>query len=191
MRNQELIKERNELAKELLMRRNDLNATGAEIEASSLMERLYGDEWSKADMSENEVNPVCECQNPTVSLYTDEQGTKWVRIRAWGEDFSLSLFNMKDGNKDSFTWEEAMQYAESHGQELPSKKQWMLVDLFREDIDKIIEDNGGDPLERWYWSKSVSQYYSNLAWFYYGYAGTLNNCSKYNSYGGRSLVYHH
>ena len=39
----------------------------------------------------------------------------------------------------------------------------------------------------YYWS--VAQYSSTYSWFYYGYTGTVAYTYKYNSIGGRSLVY--
>lgn len=178
MKIKELIKER-DLVKEALQAIAKIDAEKAELAANEYVDMKFLKKPSEAKNSALSL----------VSLYTDDHGEKWVRVKAWDEDFLLSLHNMRDGEKEDFTWEEAMKLAESKGQELPSKKQWMIIDVLRDDIDKIIKENGGDELKRWYWSKSVAQYVSDCSWLYYGGSGTVGGSGKYGNGGGRSLVY--
>ena len=178
MKIEELIKER-DLVKEALQAIAKIDAEKAELAANEYVDMKFLKKPSEAKNSALSL----------VSLYTDEHGEKWVRVKAWDEDFLLSIHDMRDGDKEDFTWEEAMKLAESKGQELPSKKQWMIIDVLRDDIDKIIKENNGDELNRWYWSKSVAQFSSGSSWLYYGNGGSVGNNYKYHTHGGRSLVY--
>ena len=113
----------------------------------------------------------------------DKKGKEWIRIKTCGHDFCLSLFDMP-GN---YTLEECKKYAEDSGYTLPSKEEWDIIDAYRDEIDKIIEDYEGDKLTGCYWS--VAQYSSDAAWFYYAFTGRLDRDGKYVAYHGRSLAY--
>ena len=113
----------------------------------------------------------------------DKKGKEWIRIKIYRHDFCLSLFDMPG----EYTWEECKKLAEDIGYTLPSKKEWDIIDAYRDEIDKILEDYEGDELKGCYWS--VSQSGSSGAWFYYAYGGRLISVSKYRTSHGRSLAY--
>lgn len=179
-----MIKKRNNIAEQLILLQEHQSSNIAFLEANNLIKKMHGvDLYDCVDAEED------NCEKSKVELYTDEKGVKWVHVKAWDEDFLLSLHDMRDSDKDRFMWHDAMCLAKSQGQYLPSKKQWMIIDTLREQIDKIIKDNDGDKLERWYWSRSVVQYDNENSWFYNGYTGIVYSNYKCGKYGGRSIVY--
>ena len=113
----------------------------------------------------------------------DKKGKEWIRIKIYRHDFCLSLFDMPG----EYTWEECKKLAEDIGYTLPSKKEWDIIDAYRDEIDKILEDYEGDELKGCYWS--VSQYISTTAWLYYANAGSVYDDFEYLTYHGRSLAY--
>ena len=56
---------------------------------------------------------------------------------------------------------------------------------YRDEIDKVLVDNGGDSLDNWYWTcAEVSAYDSFI---YGGYDGILGNDDKANPYSVRPI----
>lgn len=111
-----------------------------------------------------------------------------MRIKIFDEDFMLCTKNLvgKDGKK-KFKWQEAVDETEMQGWTMPNKKQWDLIDAYREQIDKLIEEADGDSLNGWFWS--VARYNSNTAWLYDGDSGTLDDYYLYSAYSVRPLAY--
>ena len=118
----------------------------------------------------------------------EKDGLKWVRVKIYDEDFLLCTKNLigEDGKKE-FKWQEAVDETAKHGWTMPNKKQWYFVDAYREQIDKLINEAGGDDLNDWF--LSVARYDSDLAWLYYGYYGMLDINSLYYGFTVRPLAY--
>jgi len=137
--------------------------------------------------AESESNPS-EDNEPDGITLVEQDGLKWVRIKIFDEDFMLCTKNLvgEDGKKE-FKWQEAVDETEKRGWTMPNKKQWDLVDAYREQIDKLIEEAGGDSLNDWFWS--VARYSSISAWFYYGTHGILGYNYLSNTYSVRPLAY--
>ena len=137
--------------------------------------------------AESESNPS-EDNEPDGITLVEQDGLKWVRIKIFDEDFMLCTKNLvgEDGKKE-FKWQEAVDETEKRGWTMPNKKQWDLVDAYREQIDKLIEEAGGDSLNDWFWS--VARCDSNRAWLYLGYNGSLNTNYLYYTYSVRPLAY--
>jgi len=137
--------------------------------------------------AESESNPS-EDNEPDGITLVEQDGLKWVRIKIFDEDFMLCTKNLvgEDGKKE-FKWQEAVDETEKRGWTMPNKKQWDLVDAYREQIDKLIEEAGGDSLNDWFWS--VARFYSNHAWLYGGYYGELGNDYLSYTYSVRPLAY--
>lgn len=76
---------------------------------------------------------------------------------------------------------------EKRGWTMPNKKRWDLIDAYREQIDKLIEEAGGDSLNDLFWS--VARYGSSYAWLYLGGTGTLLTNILYRTYSVRPLAY--
>lgn len=128
--------------------------------------------------------------NYGVSLYTDKKGNKWVRINVYKHDFLLTISDFVDEDKTQFTYQEALDATKKYGWTTPSKEEWDLVDAYRDKVDAIMKEAGGKVLgDHWYWSRTVAQFYSDYAWFYYGSYGKLNYGLKYITFSVRALAY--
>lgn len=187
MKKTELIKERNEIAKTLYTANGGKSsALSAVSKADSLMSEMYGKNWFMAgDGESDESSRQNECYG--ISLYVDEKGGKWVRVNVYGYDFMLDIYDMKDGEKDEFTFDEAIEFAKSQGCEIPSKDQWHIVGAYKKEIARVIEEAGGDQLKGWLWSKT--EYSSSFGWIFGGTYGYLHTLSKCYTNGSRRLAY--
>lgn len=134
-----------------------------------------------------ESKPSDDSEPDEITL-VEQDGLKWVRIKIFDEDFMLCTKNLvgEDGKKE-FKWQEAVDETEKRGWTMPNKKQWDLVDAYREQIDKLIEEADGDSLNDWFWS--VARYGSDSAWFYYGNNGNLSSDNLYYAFSVRPLAY--
>lgn len=101
---------------------------------------------------------------------------RFIRITALGEDFCLGLKLAEDGKE--MKWKEAIDYCKERQRDLLTKRQYLIVAIFHDEINKMLESLGGDKLG---YEWSVSEYNYTDAWFYYGYVGTLSRSNKYNS----------
>lgn len=110
---------------------------------------------------------------------------RFIRITALGEDFCLGLKLAEDGKE--MKWKEAIDYCKERQRDLLTKRQYLIVAIFHDEINKILEDLGGDKLV-YEWSVSECNY--NGAWYYYGHGGTLLSSSKYASYQVRPSLAH-
>ena len=133
-------------------------------------------------------NKTSEDNEPDGITLVEQDGQKWVRIKIFDEDFMLCTKNLvgEDG-KNEFKWQEAVDETERHGWTMPNKKQWDLVDAYRDQIDKLIEEAGGDSLNDLFWS--VARYSSYYAWLYNGYYGTLDDSDLSTACSVRPLAY--
>jgi len=117
--------------------------------------------------------------NEVVTAYTDENGKSWVRLCAGKFDFLLDTKNLSDDE----TWDDANKLCAENDMELPAKNRWELIQAFRPEVDKILEDLGGDPLEGYLWAGD--EYGCNNAWGFFAAFGLLDNGSKVGTGGVR------
>ena len=129
-----------------------------------------------------------EDNEPDGITLVEQDGLKWVRIKIFDEDFMLCTKNLvgEDGKKE-FQWQEAVDETEKRGWTMPNKKQWDLVDAYRDQIDKLIEEAGGDSLNDLFWS--VARYRSDSAWLSLGNLGKLDGHYLSNGFTVRPLAY--
>ena len=76
---------------------------------------------------------------------------------------------------DRATWDDAMKMAKAAGKELPTKKDCYAIMLFKEEIDAILEEHGGDPLAFYHWTSQECS--RTIAWYVY-----FSNGNVYTSY---------
>lgn len=75
------------------------------------------------------------------------------------------------------SWYDAMELAKKNGKELPSRKEMLILAYFEDEINSILEANGGDKLDGWYWASS--EYHSSNAWSMNFSNGNLYYNNKY------------
>lgn len=105
-----------------------------------------------------------------------KDGSQYIRVRALDEDFLLGVKLAENGKE--MKWEDAKAYCEKLGKTMLTKKQYLLVAIFHDEINQLLESVGGDKLG---YEWSVSECHYNVAWFCNGYNGALGNRSKYYS----------
>lgn len=129
-------------------------------------------EWQYEE-AERESKPS-EDNEPYGITLVEQDGQKWVRIKIFDEDFMLCTKNLvgEDGKK-VFQWQEAVDETDKRGWTMPNKKQWDLIDAYRDQIDKLIKEASGDSLNDLFWS--VAWFSSTSAWLYNGDYGNLDN----------------
>lgn len=117
--------------------------------------------------------------NEVVTAYTDENGKSWVHLCAGKFDFLLDIKNLSDGE----TWDRANELCAENDMELPAKDRWELIQAFRPEVDKVIEDLGGEPLEDFLWAGD--EYDGRIAWNFGATYGGLYVDFKMSTYGVR------
>lgn len=127
-----------------------------------------------------------ENQNQGISLY-EKDGRKWVRVNVYKHDFLLGMFDLCMNNKKNLDWVSAVEAAKKIGCTLPNREEWELIDVYKDEINRIITENNGDILNDVYWS--VARYYSNLAWLYLADYGRLDTDILYDGFTARPLTY--
>ena len=157
------------------------------VEAADALILQLNKTVASKEEAEQESKPSDDSEPDGITL-VEQDGLKWVRIKIFDEDFMLCTKNLvgEDGKKE-FQWQEAVDETEKRGWTMPNKKQWDLVDAYREQIDKLIEKADGDSLNDWFWS--VARYGSYYAWLYHGNLGMLHYHYLYFAYSVRPLAY--
>lgn len=189
----ELIKERNEIAKQLLLNGNTAANDCVRV-ADRLMEDMYGSDWKDADEPNQE-----ESQQPTNTVNPDatitiveRNGEKWVRVQALGEDFVIAPKDLEDGkgvmvDRD---YDTLMKRLKELNLDTFDRKQGLIIAIYAEQInDKLIEAGGNKFAEDWYVSKelwhpvgSSADFFGNHSWCFNGYCGCFNNYYRYGGY---------
>lgn len=129
---------------------------------------------------QNELKPV--------SVFVDENGKKWVRVRTLDMDFKIGLHDYKEGDKARFTWHELMKRAKEGKIRMIDKKKAKAIHLYIDEINATLKEAGGEELKGWYWTETESQYNAGLAWVFHGSYGCLGNYVKIHTNGCRSLA---
>ena len=129
---------------------------------------------------QNELKPV--------SVFVDESGKKWVRVRTLDLDFKIDLHDYKEGDKARFTWHELMERAKEGKIRMIDKKKAKAIYLYIDEVNAALKEAGGEKLKGWYWTETESQCYSTYAWLFNGTNGCLNDGTKLYANGCRSLA---
>lgn len=124
-------------------------------------------------------------QGENVTPYFDTDGTfQGVRVCALGEDFVIDAKNFQGGKE--MPWSEAMDALKAAGKTTWNLHQLYLTMFFRKQVDAILNENGGEPLDNWYWI--FAEYSANIAFIYSGNNGYVSNYSKDSTYSTRGLL---
>ena len=111
-----------------------------------------------------------------ITPYFEDGELAGARDTLGDEDFVIAAKDYKQG--DGMSWPEAMDALNAASLTTWDYKQVCLIMAYRDDIDNVLKNNGGDSLDDWYW---ISDEYSERSSFsYYGFNGSLEIINKIN-----------
>ena len=102
--------------------------------------------------------------NKIVSPYFEDGVFAGARVTYRGEDFVIAPKNYRRGKRMRMPWREAMDALNADNLTTWDYTQISITMDFRIEISKVLEDNGGDSLNRRYWTNS--EYMTNGAFAY-------------------------
>ena len=117
-----------------------------------------------------------ELRDPVSIHYGEDGKADGIMVQTLNDSFTIDLHDAEDGRE--MTWHEAM---EKYEDVMPGKQRALLICVYLEEINALLEKVGGDVLNCWYWTKTRSEYNADCAWLYYGNYGCVNNNYKYLS----------
>ena len=112
-----------------------------------------------------------------ISPYFENGVFAGVRVTLGDEDFVIAPKDYQNGNE--MPWQEAMAALKTDGLDTWNYRQICLTMAYREEIDKVLQENGGDSLDNWYWT--CAEYSAYYSFFYGGCNGTLDINRKRNT----------
>ena len=108
-----------------------------------------------------------------ITPYFEDGAFAGVRVRIGDEDFVIAPRDYQYGK--AMAWLNAMNALKVDGLSTFNYRQICLTMAYREEIDKVLEDNGGDKLNRC-WIRE--EYAYSYALLYHSYHGFLDSCHK-------------
>ena len=111
--------------------------------------------------------------NKIISPYFEDGVFTGVRVCVGDEDFIIASKDYNNGEK--MTWHKAMAALKADRLSTFNYRQICLTMAYREKIDKVLEDNGGDKLNGC-WIRE--EYANSYAFLYHSYHGFLDSCHK-------------
>ena len=121
--------------------------------------------------------------NEIISPYFENAVFSGVRVALGDEDFVIAAKDFRNGKEMS--WPEAMDALKADNLSTWNYRQICLTMAYREDIDKVLEANGGDVLDNWYWTRV--EYSDNESFIYIGANGILDDNIKTNTFSIRPI----
>lgn len=112
-----------------------------------------------------------EAKKPVSIHYGADGKPDGILVQTLDEAFILALHD----EKGLMTYDKAKKY------DLPTAKQAHLYGAYLDEINKALDEAGGDRLMGWYWTKTPSAYHVNIQLIFYGTGGKLNDSYRYGS----------
>lgn len=117
-----------------------------------------------------------------VMPFYDEQGTPIgvrIRVKDMGMDFMIRLHDEFDGRE--------VKFSEAEQLSLPDEKMARVLGFYRKEVNALLENLGGDPLDGWYWTSTPDEEVFgandvNLQLVFVGTYGILLNDDRIDSY---------
>ena len=106
-----------------------------------------------------------------ISPYFENGVFAGVRVTLGDEDFVIAPKDFRNGK--SIPWQVAMDALKAEGLDTWNYRQICLTMAYRDEIDKVLADNGGDSLDNCFWTWAEF-----LAGYSFGYNGSY--CILYN-----------
>ena len=120
--------------------------------------------------------------NEIISPYFEEGVFAGVRVTLVDEDFVIAPNNYTNGKK--MTLQNAKDAIKTENLDTWNYRQVCLTMAYREEIDKVLEDNGGNKLNNLYW---VNDMYGSLTYYYDGGFGILDYMRYDDTYNIRPI----
>lgn len=92
-----------------------------------------------------------------------------VRVTLGDEDFVIAPKDFQNGKE--MTWQEAMDALKANDLDTWNYRQICHTMAYRKEINEVLEENGGDSLDNWYWT--CAGYSAGGSFYYYGNFGWL------------------
>ena len=115
--------------------------------------------------------------NKIISPYFENGVFAGVRVCVADEDFVIAPKDYNNGKE--MDWYHAMAVLKTNGLDTWNYRQIYLTIAYRNEIDKVLEGNGGDCLDDWYWTCTENS--ERSAFSYYGYNGPLEIDAKHTA----------
>ena len=122
-------------------------------------------------------------KNEIISPYFENGVFAGVRVTLgdedFVEDFVITTKDYRDG--EEMPWYDAMDALKADGLDTWNYRQACFTMAYWEDINKALEDNGGDTLDKFYWTRA--EHSDNYSFFYdskhnlLGYYVNFSTCS--------------
>lgn len=132
-------------------------------------------EWLTADTDQKPINLPPIGVTAPVSIHHGEDGKPdGIRVCALDEDFIIALYDEFDG--------EDVNYEKASTVSLFTEKQVYLYYYYLDDIKRLMEEAGGEPLDdAWYWTKTPSARSVGYQLIFLGTHGDLYNCGRFST----------
>lgn len=133
-------------------------------------------QWLNDTTTEQPAQPATQ---DGISVHTDCNGEKWVRVNIGDEDFLIAARDHADGDKKEFEWREAMDAMKKIGCSMWTKKQAHIVAAYIDEVNAKLREIDGEELDGGYWSSTESSQTS--AWTVGFSSGGIYSVGKYYS----------
>ena len=118
-----------------------------------------------------------------ISPYFENGVFAGVRVTLGDEDFVIAPKDYQNGNE--MPWQEAMTALKVDGLDTWNYRQICLTMAYRDEIDEVLEKNGGDSLDTWYWT--CVEFSKNESFIYISRDGILDDNIKTNTFSVRAI----
>lgn len=122
-------------------------------------------------------------KNEIISPYFENGVFAGVRVTLGDEDFVIAPKDYQNGNE--MPWQEAMAALKADNLSTWDYRQICLTMAYSDEIDEMLEENGGDSLDNVYWTSA--EYLDNYSFVYNSYAGRLLDNRKRNTFSIRAI----
>ena len=122
-------------------------------------------------------------KNEIISPYIENGVFAGVRVTLGDEDFVIAPKDYQNGKE--MPWQEAMDNIKADNLATWNYRQICLTMAYRDKIDIVLEDNGGDSLDNFYWT--CEEYLPGGTAYCSGYDGVLYDYNKFSSFSIRPI----
>ena len=122
-------------------------------------------------------------KNEIISPYFENGVFAGVRVTLGDEDFVIAPKDYQNGNE--MHWQEAMIALKTDGLDTWNYRQICLTMAYCDEIDEVLEKNGGDSLDNIYWTSA--EYLDHYSYVFNGYDGRLDDNRKKNTFSVRAI----